>query len=153
MQHTSAPTRRDQTVQALQYPEERKQCECERGPVDECARRLVSKDGKQRPRDRDRPCKVALSSGERIRGGGSLQEEQSEEHEDLGPDTSLVRDGIDTEGLEGGKYNQNCRPSMVQRERKMHKEFIGQRFGNVVAPHDIVNVCNGRTDEEGKYES
>jgi len=153
MQHAGAPARHDQAIQALQYPEERKQGECERAPMNERTRGLVSEDGEQRPRDRNRPCKVSLSRGERVRGGRSLQEEQSEEHEDLGPDTSLVRDGVDTEGLEGGEYNKNRRPSVVQRERKVHPKFIGQRLRDMVALHDVIDVCNGRADEESKDES
>ena len=88
------------TIQALDDPEEGQNGERERGPVDEATRTLVSEDGKESPCDGDGTCEVTFWCGEGVCRRGCLEEEQTEENENLGPDTSAVRKGIDTKGFE-----------------------------------------------------
>jgi hypothetical protein len=44
---------------------------------------------------------------------------QCEEDENFRPDTSVIFQGIGTECLECGEYDQDSRPAVVKRKRKM----------------------------------
>jgi len=51
---------------------------------------------------------------------------QSEEHENLGPNTGMFGKRIDTKCLEGSQNYQNGGPSVPERERKVHKYFVAR---------------------------
>lgn len=94
------------------------------GPVNELGRRLVNDcrsvgnnasrykltDRKQSPSDGSSTGSVTFLASEGISSGGGLKENESEENEELGPDTSLVGVGVDTKGLEGRENDKNNSP-------------------------------------------
>lgn len=152
MEDASAAVGRECAIQALRDPEQAEDGESEGAPVDERAGALVLEDGEEGPGDGDAAGKIALGRGERVRRGGRLKEEEREEDEDLCPDAGAVREGVHAEGLEGGEQHEHGRPAVVEREGKMHPELVVQRLGGVEAPDDVVDVRDGRADEEREYE-
>lgn len=71
---------------------------------------------------------------------------QREEDKDLGPNSGLVVDGVYTECLKGGQDDENGRPAVVERERKVDEELVRVRLRRVVFLHDVVDVLR-RTGE------
>lgn len=152
MEDASAAVGRERAIQALRDPEQAEDGEGEGAPVDERAGALVLEDSEERPGDGDAAGKVALGRGERVRRGSRLEEEEREEDEDLGPDAGAVRKGVHAKGLEGGEKDEHSRPAVVEREGEVHPELVVQRLGGVEAPNDVVDVRDGRADEQGEDE-
>ena len=67
-------------------------------------------DGEERPGNSGRSSSVAFSAGKGVRGRRGLKENERQEHEDLGPDSSLVGVGVDAESLEEGEHNEDNGP-------------------------------------------
>lgn len=61
--------------------------------------------------------------------------------------------GVVSKGFKGGEDNENGGPAVVEREWEMDEDFIGDALRLVEFLDDIVDVCNGRRDEERKDES
>jgi len=141
-------------VSRLEDPNEGQDGKDEGGPVDEGGGTLVIKDGPQGPRDDESAGKITLGGRERVSGCSGLEEEEGEEDEDLGPDPRVMMFGrIDTERLKGGQKDKNGGPSVPHGERQVHEQLIGGGLGGMVLLDDIVNVADGRGDQEGKDES
>lgn len=64
---------------------------------------------------------------------------QSEEDENLGPDTGMFGDA-DTKCLEGGDNYQNGGPSVPEREWKVHKYFVARARRCMLLLDDIVDM-------------
>ena len=62
-------------------------------------------------------------------------------------------DGIDTERLEGGQEDKDGGPPMPHGKRQVHEQLVAGGLGRVILLDDIVNVADGRGDQEGKDES
>lgn len=75
MKNSVAAMRREVAPQTLDDPEERKQGESERAPVDERGRALVRKDGEEGPGDGDAARKVTFSAREGVCRRSCLKEE------------------------------------------------------------------------------
>lgn len=67
-------------------------------------------DGEQSPCDRGGTSSITLLGSESVGSGGTLEEDESEENESLGPETSLVLVNIDAESLESGEDDKNDSP-------------------------------------------
>ena len=104
---------------------------------------LAYENREERPRDRDGSGQISLCGRECVCGCCSLKEEsseekriskatkrkrreslQSEENENLCPDTRRVLRGIGAESFECREYNKDSRPAVVKRKGKMNEEFI-----------------------------
>lgn len=59
----------------------------------------------------------------------------------------------DTEGLKGGQNGENGRPAVVEREREVNKELVGDGAGRVMLLDDVVDLRNSRASEDGEAES
>ena len=68
---------------------------------------------------------------------------QGEEGKDVSPDASRLSSGVVTEGLERGQNNENSRPAVVERERKVDEHLVRSALGLVVLLDDIVNMLCG----------
>jgi len=78
----------------------------------------------ERPRDRDGGREITFWCRECVCSCSGLEEEQSEEDENFRPDTSGMFQCISTESLECREYDEDSRPAVVKRKRKMDEEFI-----------------------------
>jgi len=137
----------------LEDPNEGQDREGEGGPVNEGRRARMIEDGPQGPGDDESARKVSLEGGERVSGRGALQEEESEEHKDLGPNPSVMLSRIDTERLKCGHKDKNGGPPMPHGERQVHEQLIADGLGGVILLDAVVDVTNGRGDQKGKDES
>jgi len=88
----------------------------------------VGEDGPERPSDGDGGREVTFGCGESVRSCGTLEEEESEEDKDFGPDTSTVSVCVDTESFKCGEDDEDCCPTVVQREGEVDEEFITPRL-------------------------
>jgi hypothetical protein len=75
-------------------------------------------------------------------GGRRNRSLQSEEHKNLRPDSRRVREGVNTEGLEGSEYNKDSCPAVIERERKMDEKLICEIRGSMGLLDDIVDVLH-----------
>lgn len=103
---------REMTKEALHNPEQAQNRERKRAPMDESTRTLVRENGEERPGNGNRACKISLRCGEGVRGGGRLEEEKTEKHEDLRPDACSVGERIDAECLEQRQNNKDRGPAL-----------------------------------------
>lgn len=71
--------------------------------MDESRCLLVYKSSPKVPSDDNGGRQVTLCTGERIGSRGSLKEEEGEEDEDFGPNSSVMVLGVNTKGLECGE--------------------------------------------------
>lgn len=111
------------------------------------------KDGEERPGDGDASGEVALGRRESVGCGGRLEEEESEEDEDLGEDTGVVAVCVHAERLKcRHEDKESCEP-MPEREWKVDPEFVVYVLSGVMLLDDVVDVRNGRADEESEDES
>jgi hypothetical protein len=113
-------------------------------PVDESAALLLGKHRPEIPSDGDAGGQITLGSREGVSSGSSLEEEKSEEDEDLSPNAGMVSDGIDTERGECGKDDEDGCPAMVEGERKVDEDLICRAGRLVVFFHNIIDVSNCR---------
>lgn len=111
------------------------------------------KDCEERPGDGDASGKVTLGGRERVGCRGRLEEEESEEDKDLGEDTGVVAVRVHTEGLERRDEDKEGRESVPEREWKVDPEFVIYVLSRVMLFDEIVDVRDGRADEESKDES
>lgn len=65
---------------------------------------------------------------------------QSEEHENLGPDTGTLGERIDTKCLEGSEDHQNGGPSVPERERKVHEYLVTRGRRRMLLLDDVVDM-------------
>jgi len=143
-------TARDPSVQptdTLDHAERAQDGEGERTPVHKGVS-LVSEDTKEGPHDGNRCRQVALSGGESVSCGSALEEEESEEHKNLGPDTGMFGERIDTKCLEGSENYQNGGPSVPERERKVHEYFVTRGRRRMLLLDDVVDMRYSAADEE-----
>lgn len=73
--------------------------------------RLVRVDRPERPCDGGGAGEVALGGGERVCGGGRLEEEEREEDKDFRPDSSAVGVRVHAERLEGREEDKDSGPA------------------------------------------
>jgi len=153
MKHaTTASPLSPEPIKALQDPEQTQNAKRQRAPMDERVP-LVLEDGKEGPTDCDRCCDVTLWSGECVSGSGGFKEEETEEDEDLCPDTWGFGKFVDAESFEGSYYYEDGSETVVEREGEMNPEFIVDVLPGVVLPHDVVDMRNSARDEECENES
>lgn len=105
--------------------------ESECRPVNELAARLVLEDGQQTQADNQCSGNIALRVPN-VTCSSRLQEEQAEEDDDLGNDASLVRDCVDTEGLEASYEEEDDDESMVKAEGEVDEDSISEVACSVV---------------------
>jgi len=86
---------------------------------------LMDENSPERPSNRNRGREISFRSGESVGSSSTLEEEEGKEHENFGPNTSMMVKFIDAKGLETSEDNKNRRPTVVQGERKMDEKFIG----------------------------
>jgi hypothetical protein len=148
----------EEAIRALENPDEGKNRECQRTPMDESRGSLMSKDSPKRPSNGNGSGEIALGGGKGVGSCGALKEEpvmkyehegkqgirkvnsQSEEDKDFGPDTGSVGEGIDTECLEAGQDDEDSGPTMVQREWKVDEELVTKALRRVELFDNIVDV-------------
>ena len=65
---------------------------------------------------------------------------QGEEGEDVSPDAGRLGRCVVTEGLERGQNNENSRPTVVKRERKVDEDLVRSALRLVVLLDDVVDV-------------
>lgn len=96
--------------------------------MDESGGPLLSEDGPEVPVDSDGSREITLGGGKSVGSGSTFEEEESEESEDLGPNSRVVP-AINAKGLEGRDDEQDGCPSVVKRERQVDEHFIRQVLG------------------------
>lgn len=129
-------------IQPLKDPNEGKNGECEGGPVNEGRRTLMVKDCPQRPGDDYGTGEVTIDGRERVGSRSGLQEQEGEEHEDLGPDPGVVLGCVNTERLEGGQEDDNHGPPMPKGEWQMHEQFIAHSLGGMIFLNHVVDMAD-----------
>ena len=67
-------------------------------------------DGEECPSDGGSACSIAFLASERVRGSSRLEEDECEEHKDLGPDTGRVSVCVDTNCLKEREHDENNGP-------------------------------------------
>lgn len=127
---------------AHENPERREHCKCECRPVNEsrAVNILMGKDREERPSYCKASRKVALRAGESIRGRSRLEEEQTKEYENLGPDTGWYMKRIDAECFKRSDDNENGSPPMIKGERQVDQDFVADVSRCVELLHDVVDV-------------
>ena len=78
---------------------------------------------------------------------------QGEEDEDLSPHSSVMFIRIDAKRLEGRHEDEDRGPSVPHGKRQVDEQLIPSGLGGMVLLDNIVNVADGRGDQEGKDES
>ena len=68
---------------------------------------------------------------------------QGEEGEDVSPDARRLGRSVVTEGLERGQNNEDSRPAVVERERKVDEHLVRSALGLVVLLDDVVDMLCG----------
>lgn len=111
------------------------------------------KDSEERPGNGNASGEVTFGRRESVGCGGRLEEEESEEDEDLGEDTGVMAVGVHTESLECRNEDKESSESVPEREWKMDPEFVIDVLSRVMLLDDIVDVRDGGADEESKDES
>jgi len=142
----------EESVDGLGDPEGGQDGEGEGGPVHESRRALMVVDTKERPSDGDASGEITLGGGEGVCGRGGLEEEEGEEHEDLGEDAGVVVEGVDAERVEACDEDQEGGESVPDREGEVDPELIVDVLGGVMFLDDVVDVGDGGADEEGEDE-
>jgi hypothetical protein len=99
----------------------------------------VSEDGPQRPGNGNARGEVTLRRREGVAGGGTLEEEEGKEDEDLGPDARMVVERVDAERLKASKDDQDGGPAVVEREGQVHEELVANGARLVVLLHGVVD--------------
>lgn len=144
-----------QAISAPQDPECAQDGKHQAGNGDESASTglpLLIPDTEQGPRNRSSTSKVTLGRREGVGGSGGLKDEEGEEHKDLGPHTSVVLVGITAKGFKASEEDEDSGPAVVQGEGKVNKHFVSESARPVVLLDDIVNMADGRADEQGEDE-
>lgn len=113
---------------------------------------MLGKDSEEGEGNGDRSRQVTLRGGEGIRSCCPFEEEQSKEDKDFCPDTRTVFSSLYAKGFEGGEDDEDCSPTVPQRERKVNPDFIMDRLGRVVFLYNIVDVGHSGRDKKGKDE-
>jgi hypothetical protein len=93
----------------------------------------------------------ASVSGSRLRGKirrGMERGLQGKEDEDLGPDTGVVGETVDTKSVKGGNNDEDGGPSVVEREGKVDEELVAPGLGDMMLLDDIVNMLGGCQEME-----
>lgn len=114
---------------------------------------LMIEDTEDGPGNGDATGKIAFGRGEGVGGGSGLEEEEREEDKDLGEDTSVVTVSVHAKGLESGDEDEESSESVPEGERQVHPKFIVDVLSGVMLLDNIVDVGDGRADEQGKDES
>jgi len=120
--------------------------------MDEFRGGLLSKDGPERPSNRESSSNITFWRAEGVCNAGGFEEEECEENKNFGTNARPVEECIDTEGLEAGDDDKNRGPTVVEREGQMDKQFIAQVLSAVVLLHNVINMTDSGADEERKYE-
>ncbi len=82
----------------------------------------------------------------------AVQDLQSEEDEDLGPDAGMLHGRVDAEGFKGGEEDEDGGPSVVEGEGEMNPDFVVQALGSMMAAHDVVYMRDGGGNEQSEDE-
>lgn len=70
---------------------------------------------------------------------------QAEEDKHLGPDAGTLRGSIDAERFERRQDNQDGRPTVVKRERKMDKDLVSGALRLVVLFDNVIDMLLSNT--------
>lgn len=62
----------------------------------------------------------------------------------------MVGEGIYTEGGECREDDEDCRPTVVEREGEVNEELVCCAFGLMALLDDVVNMGNSARDEKGE---
>lgn len=155
VEETARAARGVNAVDALDDPEGAEDGEDQGGDADESrstGSALVSPNTEEGPGDSEGTSEITFRRGEGVGGTGGFEDEEGQEDEDLGPDAGAVGVSVDAECFEGSQEDEDGGPAVVEREGKMDEEFIAQVAGGVILLDDIVDVTDGRRDEEGEDE-
>lgn len=68
---------------------------------------------------------------------------QSKENQNLGPNASLLVEGIVTKCLKRGKNDENRGPTMVQGEWQMDEQLVGSALRSVMLLDNVIDVSDG----------
>ena len=155
IQRHAATTARD--LEAKGYhgfanPQERKNGEDQRGPVDEPVGGLVGENGPEVPCDGSSGGEITLGRAERVRGSRGFEEEESEEDEDFGPNASMVRKRVDTKGSESREDDEDGGPAVIQGEWEMDEEFVRNVGGLMMLLDDVIDVRHRGGNEQSEEE-
>lgn len=113
---------------------------------------LMGKDREEGPRYRETSRKVTLRAGESICGRSRLEEEQSKEYENFGPNTGWFKKRIDAECFKRSDDNENGRPPMVKGERQVDQDFVTGVSRCMELLHDVVDVGDSTAYEQSEDE-
>jgi hypothetical protein len=141
--HATASLDED-SVCALDDPNEGEDGEYKGRPVDKAGAGLLGEDGEQGPCDGDGRGEIALGGGEGVGGGSAFEEEEGKEDEDFCPDASAGGEGVDTECLEGGNDDEDGRPAVVEREGKVDEYLVAEALSEMVFFDNVVDVLSTR---------
>lgn len=81
-----------------------------------------------------------------------MEDLQSEEDEDLGPDASVLNGSVEAEGFKGREEDKDSGPSVVEREGEMNPDFVVQALGSMMAAHDVVYMRDSGGNEQSEDE-
>ena len=85
---------------------------------------LTSKDCPERPRYGDSASKITFRRAKGIGNTRAFQEEEREESEHFGANTSRLLKCVNAECLESGDNDENCRPAVIQTEGEVNENWI-----------------------------
>lgn len=136
--------------ESLTNPHEGKDGESEGRPMNECAALLLGKYRPEIPSNSDASGQITLGSREGVGGGCGLEEEEGKEDKDLGPDASVVGNGVNTERGECGEDDKDGCPAMVEGERKVDEDLVCRAGRLVILFDNVVDVGNRRGHEQGE---
>lgn len=112
----------------------------------------MSEDREKGPCYREAGREVTLRTGESICGRSRLEEEQSKEYANLGPNTGWLRKGIYAECFKRSDENENGSPPMVKGERQVDQDFVADVSRCMELLHDVVDMGDSTAYEQSKDE-
>jgi len=116
--------------------------------VDESGPSLMNINSPQRPGNNDGGRKIAFGAGESISGCRALKEEEGQEDEYFGPDTSTMLMGVNTKSLERGEDNKDGGPTVIKRKGEMDKQLVSHVLWRVVLLDDVIDVGHCGANKE-----
>lgn len=138
---------------SLANPEQGENGKRQRGPVNERAAILVREHRPQVPSNGNARRQVSFGRREGVGGCGGLEEEKGEEHEHLRPDTGMVSERVHAKCGKCGQNDEDGGPAVIEGEREVDKDLVSGAGRLMILLDDVVDVRDGRRDEEGEDES
>lgn len=116
--------------------------------MDESGSSLMDINSPHRPGNSDGGRKIAFRAAESISGCRALKEEEGQEDEYFGPDTSSMLMGVHTKGFECGEDNKDGGPTVIKREGEMYKQLVSDVLRRMMLLDDVIDVGHCGADKE-----